>query len=78
MQLRHIRFRPCVVAVFDEVADGTYDLVIQRNESLNDIQPAFGIRGKQKLEKGYRILDLSECHLTLADKWRRRATLTTS
>ncbi|KAI1500659.1 putative NRPS-like enzyme [Biscogniauxia marginata] len=70
---RYIRFHPCAGAVFDEVADGNYELVIRRDEALADTQAAFGIRGQDKLEKEYRTRDLFERHPTAADTWCWRA-----
>ncbi|KAI1212601.1 putative NRPS-like enzyme [Annulohypoxylon truncatum] len=68
----YIRFHPCTGAVFDEVADGTYELVIRRDEALADTQPAFSMRGQDKLEE-YRTKDLFERHPTVSDAWRWRA-----
>ncbi|KAI1085430.1 acetyl-CoA synthetase-like protein [Whalleya microplaca] len=73
MDWRYIRFHPSVGAVFDEVTDGIYELVIRRQESLNDTQPAFSIRGQDKLEKEYRTHDLFERHPTVPDAWCWRA-----
>ncbi|KAI0883762.1 putative NRPS-like enzyme [Annulohypoxylon maeteangense] len=69
----YTRFHPCTGAVFEEVADGTYELVIRRDEALADTQPAFSIRGQEKLEKEYRTKDLFERYPTVADAWRWRA-----
>ncbi|KAI1460021.1 putative NRPS-like enzyme [Annulohypoxylon moriforme] len=69
----YIRFHLCTGAVFDEVADGTYELVIRRDEALANTQPAFSMRGQDKLEKEYRTKDLFERHPTVADAWRWRA-----
>ncbi|KAI0835425.1 putative NRPS-like enzyme [Hypoxylon sp. FL0890] len=69
----YIRFHPCVGAVFDEVAEGTYELVIRRDEALAETQPAFSIKGLDKLDKEYRTKDLFEPHPTVTDAWRWRA-----
>ncbi|KAI2464413.1 putative NRPS-like enzyme [Annulohypoxylon bovei var. microspora] len=69
----HIRIHPCTGAVFDKVADGTYELVIRRDEALADTQPTFSMRGLDKLEKEYRTKDLFEPHPTVTDAWRWRA-----
>ncbi|KAI1777957.1 putative NRPS-like enzyme [Hypoxylon cercidicola] len=72
MDWRYVRFHPCVGAVFDEVADGVYELVIQRNESLVATQPCFSIRGQDKLQE-YRTKDLFERHPVVPDAWCWRA-----
>lgn len=69
----YIRFHPCVGAVFDQVTDGNYELVIRRDEALASTQPAFSIRGQQQLEKEYRTGDLFERHPTVPDAWCWRA-----
>ncbi|KAI1140871.1 male sterility protein-domain-containing protein [Hypoxylon sp. FL0543] len=66
-------FHPCVGAVFDEVSEGTYELVIRRDEALAETQPTFSIKGLDKLEKEYRTKDLFEPHPTVTDAWRWRA-----
>lgn len=70
---RYVQFHPCVGAVFDEVTDGTYELVIRRDEALADTQPTFSIRGLDKLEKEYRTRDLFEPHPTVPNAWCWRA-----
>ncbi|KAI0384450.1 putative NRPS-like enzyme [Hypomontagnella monticulosa] len=69
----YVRFHPCVGAVFEEIADGAHELVIRRDEKLADTQPAFSIRGQDKLEKEYRTRDLFRPHPTIADAWRWQA-----
>ncbi|KAI1379850.1 putative NRPS-like enzyme [Hypoxylon crocopeplum] len=61
MDWRYVRFHPSAGAVFDEAADGVYEL------------PSFGIRGLDKLEKEYRTRDLFERHPTVRDAWCWRA-----
>ncbi|KAI1445617.1 putative NRPS-like enzyme [Annulohypoxylon stygium] len=68
----YISFHPCTGAVFDEVTEGTYELVIRRDEALSEMQPSFSIRGQEKLEE-YRTKDLFERHPTVANAWRWRA-----
>ncbi|KAI1212188.1 putative NRPS-like enzyme [Annulohypoxylon truncatum] len=69
----YIRFHPCIGAVFDEVTNGNYELVIRRDDSLIDTQAAFTIKGQELLEKEYRTRDLFEKHPTVPDAWRWRA-----
>ncbi|KAI0172477.1 putative NRPS-like enzyme [Hypoxylon sp. FL1284] len=69
---RYVHFHPGAGATFEEATDGTYELVIRRDESLADTQPAFSVRGQQKLEK-YRTRDLFQPHPTVADTWCWRA-----
>ncbi|KAK6952390.1 hypothetical protein Daesc_006926 [Daldinia eschscholtzii] len=69
---RYISFHPCTGAVFDEVADNNYELVIRRNEALSDTQTAFGILSQTNL-KEYRTRDLFERHPTVPNAWRWRA-----
>ncbi|KAI1401823.1 hypothetical protein F4819DRAFT_310010 [Hypoxylon fuscum] len=73
MDWRYVRFHPCVGAVFDEVADGVFELVIRRDNSLAATQPCFSIRGQDTLEKEYRTKDLFERHPTVPDAWCWRA-----
>lgn len=70
---RYIRFHPAVGAVFDEVTDGNYELVIRRDEALTSTQVAFSIRGQENLEKEYRTRDLFTKHPTVDDAWCWRA-----
>lgn len=69
---RCIRFHPCTGAVFDEVTNNNYELIIRRDEALSDTQTAFGIISQKKLEE-YRTRDLFEPHPTVPDAWRWRA-----
>ncbi|KAI1392428.1 putative NRPS-like enzyme [Hypoxylon trugodes] len=69
----YTRFHSCTGAVFDQVADNTYELVIRRDKALAETQPCFSIRGLDQLEKEYRTRDLFERHPTLPDLWRWRA-----
>lgn len=70
---RYVQFHPNSGADFDEVSDGTYELVIRRDESLAKSQPAFSIVGQEHLEKEYRTRDLFEKHPTVPDAWCWRA-----
>ena len=80
----YVRFHPCVGAVFEEVgsgAGGIYELVIRRQEGLEDkgvgvvnTQPAFSIRGQDGLAfTEYRTRDLFIRHPTVIDAWRWQA-----
>ncbi|KAH9885677.1 putative NRPS-like enzyme [Xylariomycetidae sp. FL2044] len=69
---RYIRFHPAAGAVFDQVADGIYELVFRRRSELADTQPPFTVRGQQHLEE-YRTRDLFEKHATVPDAWCWRA-----
>ncbi|KAK3308608.1 uncharacterized protein B0T15DRAFT_391903 [Chaetomium strumarium] len=69
----YVRFHPDAGIVFDEVADGMYELVVRRDEALADTQLPFSIRGLDRLEKEYRTRDLFEPHPTVADAWCWRA-----
>ncbi|KAI0012777.1 putative NRPS-like enzyme [Xylariaceae sp. FL0662B] len=70
---RYICFHPRSGAVFDEVSDGVYELVIRRDKALADTQPMFSIRGQDQIEKEYRTRDLFERHPTVPDAWCWRA-----
>jgi thioester reductase-like protein len=70
---RYIRFHPCVGAVFEEISEGTYELVIRRDEALTSTQPTWTIRGLDSIEIEYRTHDLFERHPTVSDAWRWRA-----
>jgi thioester reductase-like protein len=70
---RYIRFHPCVGAVFEEVSEGIYELVIRRDEALAATQPTWTIRGLDSVETEYRTRDLFERHPTVSDAWRWRA-----
>jgi thioester reductase-like protein/aryl carrier-like protein len=65
---RYIRFHPSVGAIFDPVADGTYELVIRQDKSLSGTQSTFSIRGQEKLEE-YRTKDLFQPHPTVPNAW---------
>ncbi|KAK7985611.1 hypothetical protein PG988_003233 [Apiospora saccharicola] len=65
---KYIRFHPCVGAVFDNVDDNLYELVIKRKESLASTQPTFTVRGKEDLQE-YRTRDLFAPHPTVPDAW---------
>ncbi|KAI0147409.1 putative NRPS-like enzyme [Xylariaceae sp. FL1272] len=72
MDWRYVRFHPDVGAVFEEVTDGAYELVIRRDEARKATQAAFSIRGQDKLTE-YRTKDLFERHPTVPDAWCWRA-----
>ncbi|KAL2282818.1 hypothetical protein FJTKL_10424 [Diaporthe vaccinii] len=67
---RYIQFHPSVGAVFDPVADGIYELVIQRDENLPQV--CFSIRGQEGLGE-YRTKDLFQPHPSVPDAWCWRA-----
>ncbi len=69
---RYVRFHPCAGAVFDEVDEGIYELVIRREKTCFDTQPTFSIRSLEDLEE-YRTRDLFELHPTVPDAWCWRA-----
>ena len=69
---RYVRFHPCAGAVFDEVDEGIYELVIRREKTRIDTQPTFTIRSLQDLEE-YRTRDLFEPHPMVPDAWSWRA-----
>ncbi|KAK9779538.1 putative Carrier domain-containing protein [Seiridium cardinale] len=69
---RYVRFHPCAGATFDKVADGIYELVIQRKASLGASQTTFTIRGKTQLNE-YRTGDLFAPHPTVPDTWSWKA-----
>ncbi|KAI0798993.1 putative NRPS-like enzyme [Xylaria sp. FL0064] len=69
---RWIQFHPCVGAVFDEVTDGVYELVIRRDKALDGTQPCFTVPGIDHLEE-YRTKDLFAPHPTIPDLWCWRA-----
>ncbi|KAI8623145.1 putative NRPS-like enzyme [Xylariaceae sp. FL1651] len=68
---RYIRFHPCVGAIFEQVTDGAYELVIKRDEN-SSTQAAFTIRGQENLTE-YRTRDLFVPHPTIPDAWRWQA-----
>ncbi|KAI0469376.1 putative NRPS-like enzyme [Xylaria cf. heliscus] len=70
---QYIQFHPCIGAVFDEVTDGTYELVIRRNKALAQTQACFTVPGLDQLETEYRTKDLFEPHPDIANLWRWRA-----
>lgn len=65
---KYIRFHSCAGAVFENVGDNLYELVIQRKEALASTQPTFTIRGKEDLQE-YRTRDLFAPHPTVPDAW---------
>ncbi|KAK6212633.1 putative NRPS-like protein biosynthetic cluster [Pestalotiopsis sp. IQ-011] len=71
---RFIRFHPCAGAVFEEVADGLFELVIRRDPALASTQTTFTIRGKdlEQLDE-YRTKDLFVPHPTVPDAWSWKA-----
>lgn len=69
---RYVQFHPCVGAMFDEVTDGIYELVIRRDPALADTQPCFTVPGLDELEE-YRTKDLFEPHPSISDAWCWRA-----
>ncbi|XXH02557.1 hypothetical protein Hte_008934 [Hypoxylon texense] len=69
---RYVRFHPCAGAVFDEVDQGIYELVIRREKRCLDTQPTFTIRSLKDLEE-YRTRDLFERHPVVPDAWCWRA-----
>lgn len=70
---QYVRFHPCIGAVFDEVTDGNYELVVRRNKALAETQACFTVPGLDQLETEYRTKDLFEPHPDIADLWRWRA-----
>ncbi|KAI1175095.1 putative NRPS-like enzyme [Nemania sp. FL0916] len=69
---RYVQFHSCVGAVFDEVTDGVYELVVRRDNALNDTQPCFTVPGLDGLG-AYRTKDLFEPHPDIPDIWAWRA-----
>ncbi|KAI1404173.1 hypothetical protein F4819DRAFT_494891 [Hypoxylon fuscum] len=69
---RYIRFHPCAGAVFDEVDEGIYELVIRRDKKCFNTQPTFTIQSFKDLEE-YRTRDLFEKHPVVPDAWCWRA-----
>ncbi|KAI1129722.1 putative NRPS-like enzyme [Nemania abortiva] len=69
---RYVQFHPCVGAVFDEVTDGVYELIIRRDKKLGGTQPCFTVPGLDHLD-GYRTKDLFEPHPEIPDLWCWRA-----
>jgi hypothetical protein len=69
---RYVQFHPCVGAVFDEVTDGVYELVIRRDKALEGTQPCFTVAGIDQLDE-YRTKDLFAPHPTIPDLWCWRA-----
>ncbi|KAI1357674.1 putative NRPS-like enzyme [Xylaria arbuscula] len=69
---RYVQFHPCVGAVFDEVTDGVYELVIRRDKALEGTQPCFTVPGIDQLDE-YRTKDLFAPHPTIPDLWCWRA-----
>lgn len=65
---RYIRFHPSVGAVFDPVADGTYELVMRQDKALSGTQSTFSIRGQEKLNE-YRTKDLFQPHPHVPNAW---------
>ncbi|KXX74575.1 Linear gramicidin synthase subunit D [Madurella mycetomatis] len=68
----YVRFHPRAGFVFDESADGLYELVVRRDEAL-DTQLPFSILELKQLEQEYRTRDLFEPHPTVPDAWCWRA-----
>ncbi|KAI0203260.1 putative NRPS-like enzyme [Astrocystis sublimbata] len=68
----YVRFHPCTGAVFDQVSDGLYELVIRRDDEIIDTQTNFTIGGFEN-GKEYRTRDLFEPHAMVPDAWRWRA-----
>lgn len=69
---RYIRFHPSVGAVFDPVAEDTYELVMRSTNDNILTQTCFSIRGQTHL-KEYRTKDLFVRHPTVEDAWCWRA-----
>ncbi|KAI0396543.1 acetyl-CoA synthetase-like protein [Xylariaceae sp. FL0594] len=69
---RYVCFHPRLGAVFEEVTEGSYELVIRRNDTLADTQACFTIRGQQTLQE-YRTKDLFSPHPTVRNAWAWRA-----
>ncbi|KAL1871078.1 putative NRPS-like protein biosynthetic cluster [Diaporthe australafricana] len=72
---RYIRFHASVGAVFDRVADDTYELVMRRGGDDQEPplpQVCFTVRGQQALRE-YRTKDLFQPHPTVPDAWCWRA-----
>jgi thioester reductase-like protein len=68
----YVRFHPNAGYVFEDAADGVYELVVRRDEAL-DTQIPFGILELSQLDKEYRTRDLFEPHPTVPDAWCWRA-----
>ncbi|TVY14249.1 Non-canonical non-ribosomal peptide synthetase FUB8 [Lachnellula arida] len=69
---RYVRFPPCVGAIFDEVTDGVYELVVRHEKALAEMQPCFTVPGIDQLEQ-YCTKDLFERHPDVSDLWCWRA-----
>jgi nucleoside-diphosphate-sugar epimerase/aryl carrier-like protein len=69
----YVCFHPDTGLVFDDVADGMYELVVRRDQAFAGTQLPFSIRGLDQLEKEYRTRDLFEPHPTVPDAWCWRA-----
>lgn len=71
---RYIRFHPSVGAVFDQVAEDAYELVMRRGGDEHGPLPqvCFTVRGQQALRE-YRTKDLFQPHPTVPDAWCWRA-----
>ncbi len=67
---RYIRFHSSVGAVFEQVTEDTYELVMRRNDALP--QPCFSVSGHETL-KEYRTKDLFTRHPNVEDAWCWRA-----
>ncbi|VUC22344.1 unnamed protein product [Clonostachys rosea] len=65
---RYTRFHPSTGAVFEEVANGLYELVIRRRLEAPDTQTTFAIGGKEKVDE-YHTSDLFTPHPTVPDTW---------
>ncbi|KAF3002246.1 putative secondary metabolism biosynthetic enzyme [Neopestalotiopsis sp. 37M] len=65
---RYVRFHPCAGAVFEEVAEGIFELVMRRQASLESTQTTFSIKGKSQLAE-YRTGDLFAPHPAVPDAW---------
>lgn len=69
---RSVRFHHCVGAIFDNVTDGIFELVIGRQQALLGTQPCFTVSGIEKLDES-RTKDLFEPHPSIPDLWCWRA-----
>ncbi|KAI1439035.1 acetyl-CoA synthetase-like protein [Xylaria sp. CBS 124048] len=68
---RYIRFHPHTGAVFEDMGNGVYELVIRRlpDTPHTDPQPTFSIRGNEELQE-YRTRDLFQPHPSVPNAWR--------
>lgn len=65
---RYVSFHPCVGAEFDKVTEGTFELVVQRDNSSPNKQTCFSVPGIDGQE--YRTKDLFAQHPEVPNLWR--------